>query len=124
MDNDLIDQAIADSLYDPDVEAEHRLLQLQIWAEIHSTLVADLKALKNALPGEGIARELHRIRGYAATAGFQRLGVRLRELELSSPVPPAISAAEEELVVLARESIAAMEALFPHLVGARKSAGA
>jgi HPt (histidine-containing phosphotransfer) domain-containing protein len=110
----LIDEALSDELFSLREDPEMIAMQRQIWHEFCMQVEPDLE---RALLGESenFESELHRIRGYCSSCGLSRLANLLHRWELEPGGKEAAKRFGSLALDIARRSIVAMNARYPHL---------
>jgi len=112
----LLDQSQICEIYAPGDDPEVAAMQSEIWSGIRSDLENDLRSLT---AGPELKAGLHRIRGYAATSGLLRLAAVLEKWEKEENSDDLLLSHLPVALAVCTESIAEIEAAFPHIAPGR-----
>lgn len=97
-------------------------MQREIWGGIRTDLERDLRGLEGVAQDD-LKRNLHRIRGYVATASLLRLSEILMAWENTPDPARATGAFLPEAIEVSKRSISEIESKYPHLVDPAQGAG-
>lgn len=111
----LIDESQVDEIFARSDDEEGTAMQLEIWNSIKESFLSDLET---GLTGDTtlLRSTLHRIRGYAASAGAQRLAELLLAWEKESDPVGVAAVYFEESKKISSESFAEIEKRHPYLI--------
>jgi hypothetical protein len=110
----LIDEGLADELFSLQGDPEVAAMQQSIWQGVCMEIGPDLERTLRA-DFNNVRSELHRIRGYCSSCGLSRLAKLLYRWESEPGDTEAARRFGSLALDIAQQSIAAMNARYPHL---------